>query len=113
MRSRKEVEKYFAQYILNAPYTTEAAYKDDVMQLLRVAGAYVAREVDNPRSGVPDLLVCFKGRFIGIETKDDIGTASAVQKKHIKDIIKSGGKAAVCRTLADVLDLLYMEDANE
>ena len=43
------------------------------------------------RSGIPDILVCLKGRFIGIEVKAENGVPSDLQKRHLTDLNLKGG----------------------
>lgn len=45
------------------------------------------------KSGVPDLLVCVKGHFLGIELKASNGKASDLQLHTLKQIDKAGGFA--------------------
>ena len=49
------------------------------------------------RAGVPDLIACVNGWFVGIEVKSDVGLPSEIQKQNIKEIIESGGFAVVVR----------------
>ena len=49
------------------------------------------------RSGVPDLLCCINGRFVGVELKADNGKVSELQQYNIDKIIQSGGVALVLR----------------
>ena len=49
------------------------------------------------RSGVPDLLCCIGGRFVGVELKTDDGKVSELQQYNIDKIIQSGGVALVLR----------------
>ena len=46
-------------------------------------------------SGVPDIVACYKGKFIGIECKANGGTPTALQQKHLVDIAVAGGKSLV------------------
>jgi hypothetical protein len=46
-------------------------------------------------SGVPDVLICHKGRFIGIECKANGNKPTALQGAHIQKINESGGIARV------------------
>lgn len=46
-------------------------------------------------SGIPDILGCYHGRFIGIEMKVPGKEATTLQKYVIKEIIKAGGRAGV------------------
>ena len=47
------------------------------------------------REGVPDLLVCCNGYFIGVELKNETGHPSALQLWNIDQIRKAGGIAMV------------------
>jgi hypothetical protein len=42
-------------------------------------------------SGVPDFLVCLRGRFYAIECKANGGKTTALQEKHLADIRGAGG----------------------
>jgi hypothetical protein len=46
-------------------------------------------------SGVPDIVACIKGRFIGIETKAGKGKPTALQEKNLTQIMNSGGIAVL------------------
>lgn len=48
-------------------------------------------------AGVPDLLVCYKGVFIGIELKNEIGKPSPLQLVHLSNIMRAKGKGLVLR----------------
>jgi len=42
-------------------------------------------------SGIPDILCCINGRFVGIEVKQEKGKPSPLQKVHLKRIKDAGG----------------------
>jgi hypothetical protein len=42
-------------------------------------------------AGVPDIVVCYKGRFIGIECKAGDNKPTPLQKKALRDIELAGG----------------------
>jgi hypothetical protein len=44
-------------------------------------------------SGVPDVLCCYKGRFVGIECKANGGKATALQIHNLNSIEIAGGIA--------------------
>ena len=46
-------------------------------------------------SGVPDILVCHKGRFIAIECKANGNKPTALQAQHMTRINEGGGIAVV------------------
>lgn len=47
------------------------------------------------KSGVPDILACIKGKFVGIEVKAEKGKPSALQIFNKEQIEKSGGIAYI------------------
>lgn len=91
---------------LNKIWTEEADLLEKAIELLTVAGASINREADATRRGVADLIVCYNGRFIAIELKDDQGVPSKQQLKYIAEVQEAKGLAAVCRTLREIVALL-------
>ena len=77
--------------------TPEAKVKKKVVRILKEAGAYYFYPVTGGfgRSGVPDVVACYKGRFIGIECKAGKNKPTPLQQKNLDDIIKGGGLAYV------------------
>ena len=47
------------------------------------------------KSGIPDLLVCCEGVFLGVELKAPKGTPTDLQLKHLHRIRDSGGLAVL------------------
>ena len=47
------------------------------------------------RSGVPDIIGCWKGMFFGIECKAGKNKPTALQDKNLRDISDAGGLALV------------------
>lgn len=58
------------------------------------------------RAGIPDIIACLKGRFIGIEVKDGTNKPSELQKAHGRQIKKAGGIFGVAYSVDDVKKLL-------
>lgn len=77
--------------------TPESAVKKKVVDILKAAGAYYFFPATGGygRSGVPDIIVCFKGQFIGIECKAGDNTPTALQQRELMRIIDAGGSAFV------------------
>ncbi len=77
--------------------TPEGKVKKKVQQILKDRGAYYFSPVTGGfgRSGVPDIVVCFHGRFVGIECKAGNNQPTALQQKNLDDIEKAGGVALV------------------
>jgi len=58
------------------------------------------------KRGVPDILCCIRGLFIGLEVKAPDGKITAMQLKQIELIRRAGGAAAVVHSLADAKHLI-------
>lgn len=54
------------------------------------------------KSGVPDILACINGTFVGIEVKRPGGKVSELQKYQMEQIQKSGGVAFVAHSVEEV-----------
>lgn len=81
--------------------TPEAKVKKKVVELLKAVGAYYFYPVTGGfgASGVPDIIVCHKGRFIAIECKAGTNKPTKLQQKNLKDIAANGGVALVVNEL--------------
>ena len=77
--------------------TPEAKVKAKVKRILAELGAYYAMPVTGGygNSGVPDFLVCLRGRFYAIECKANGGKPTALQEKHLADIRGAGGVSLI------------------
>lgn len=77
--------------------TPEAKVKAKVKRILAELGAYYAMPVTGGygNSGVPDFLVCLRGRFYAIECKANGGKTTALQEKHLADIRGAGGVSLI------------------
>lgn len=71
----------------------EKTFENQVKNFLKSKGCWVLKTWSNgvQRQGVPDLLVCCNGYFIGVELKNETGKPSVLQLWNIKEIRKSGG----------------------
>lgn len=62
--------------------------------------------VRNSKPGAPDIIVCYKGRWIGLEIKNERGRQSPEQKQAEQDIVWAGGEYWVVRSLEEVMSIL-------
>jgi hypothetical protein len=102
--------------------TPEALVKKKVRDVLNNAGAYYVMPVTGGygNSGAPDFLVCYGGKFVGIECKANKGKVTALQLKNLKSIAAIGGQALVINEF-NVVDLSQLlkegvsnyEEANQ
>ena len=53
-------------------------------------------------AGIPDIIVCHRGRFIGLEAKVGRNKPTRLQTVTIEQIRKAGGVATVVRNIEDV-----------
>lgn len=58
--------------------------------------------------GIPDIICCYNGRFIGIEVKrpNNKKGQSDAQKIHEENIVKSGGIYILADSLNDVKEII-------
>jgi len=57
-------------------------------------------------SGIPDIIVCYRGRFISFECKAGKNNPTVLQAVTIKQILKAGGYAMVVRSVAEVKEII-------
>lgn len=79
--------------------TKETLVKKAVTKILDEYGAYHFFPATHGygRSGVPDIVACYRGRFIGIECKAGKGVPTALQLKELRLITEAGGFSFVVR----------------
>jgi Holliday junction resolvase len=77
--------------------TPEKKVKRKALDKLKAMGAYHAMPVASGygNSGVPDILCCYKGRFVGIECKANGGKPTALQLHNLNQIEIAGGLALI------------------
>lgn len=73
------------------------ALQSDVWWQRNVAGP--VRSGARQRKGLPDLIVCVGGRFLGMEVKAPGEKASDHQREQIDAIHKAGGRAGTVHSL--------------
>ena len=77
--------------------TPESKVKKQVKKILDDLGAYHFSPMMDGygRSGVPDIIACYKGKFIGIECKAGDNKPTLLQLRNIEDIKRNNGLAIV------------------
>ena len=73
--------------------TPEGEIKDQVRKVLDEMGAYYFFPAANGygRTGIPDVIACYKGHFIGIECKAGSKQPTALQQRELDNIEKAEG----------------------
>lgn len=77
--------------------TPEKLVKQKVVKLLKAQGVYYFSPMTHGfgRSGVPDIICCIDGKFLGIECKAGSNKPTALQEKEMQAIRDAGGRAVV------------------
>jgi len=77
--------------------TPESRVKKKVKEILDQMGVYHFSPMQNGmgRAGIPDIIGCLEGHFIGIECKAGKGTTTALQERELTRIQNAGGYALV------------------
>ena len=90
--------------------TPEAKVKAAVKKLLDEMGIYHFSPVQNGmgRAGIPDIIGCYRGRFLGIECKAGKGKTTALQDLELEKIRQAKGFAYVVHenNIQDLKELL-------
>ena len=87
--------------------TPEGKVKDKVVAILKDMGAYYFFPATHGygRSGVPDIVCCLNGQFVGIECKANGNKATPLQIREIEAIRMAGGIAMIVdETNLDMLE---------
>jgi len=61
-------------------------------------------------AGIPDIICCYKGRFLGMEVKQPSGRLTELQKRTIEKINAAGGIALRVDSVADVKKVIHVLD---
>ena len=85
--------------------TPESKFKSEIKDYLKTFPNLFMHSVPGAaygKLGAPDIVVCYKGRYIGIEAKTYEGTFSEWQKTRKAQIEAAGGIAIFARSLDDI-----------
>lgn len=76
---------------------SEKAFENKVKSFLKKENCWFVKTWSNgvQRSGIPDILVCCNGYFVGVEVKASNGKPSELQLWNLKKIEESGGYAVL------------------
>ena len=76
---------------------SEKRFENQVKKFLKDNGIWYVKTWSNgiQRKGIPDIIACVNGRFLGIELKAENGKPSELQKYEVMKIRESGGEAYI------------------
>ena len=87
---------------------TEQQIQKKIYDFLIAEGCYVVKVISASKSGVPDLIGCYEGKFFAIEVKTP-GTrnnVSKLQEYNIDKIYEAGGQGIVKWDLVGLQEFL-------
>lgn len=90
----------------------EKSIVNNVKKMLDTRGAFCVKIHGSPMqvAGIPDLIVCYRGRFIGFEVKRPGKDATKLQDFMLKRITTAGGIAMVIRSVEEAEAILDQID---
>lgn len=82
----------------------EQDYQRNIVKFLEKEGAYVVKVITASKKGVPDVIACYRGRFIAIEVKtpDTMNDASPLQLYNLGTIKEAEGYSIVACEIAPI-----------
>ena len=91
----------------------ESNVQSKILKYLKSIDCYTVKVVSATKAGIPDIIVCYKGIFIGIEVKtpETKNNVSELQKYNLELIKNSGGHPLVAWDLEMVKD--FIKDIDE
>ena len=57
-------------------------------------------------SGLPDIIVCYRGRFVAFECKTENNKPTVLQTVTMRQIYKAGGYALIVKSVEEVKEVL-------
>lgn len=90
----------------------EQTIQHNIIKFLESKGHYVVKVIQASKAGVPDLLACINGRFVGLEVKkpDKVKNTSKLQVYNLEKIKESGGRGYIVSSVKEVEDILKESD---
>lgn len=91
----------------------ESIIQDDIRKYLDQEHIfYIRYSAQSSANGIPDLIICYKGYFIGAEVKTSKGQPTLLQEKKLEAINRARGFGILVRSLGDLVDLFNYIDAK-
>ena len=83
----------------------EQIVQKKIIKYLESKGAYVVKVVSASKKGVPDIIACYKGKFIAIEVKapGKERNVTELQKYNLEKIREAGGISLVASQVEDII----------
>lgn len=87
---------------------SEKSISEAIAKLCRKRGAYTFKVHGSVamRRGLPDRVVCYRGRYVAVEEKQPNGRPTPLQEYELAQVIQADGIAIVATSPADVAAVL-------
>ena len=97
-------DEEFVNKLVSKNRNNETKLQKEVQRYLVSKGCYEFKVHGSAymKAGIPDIICCYKGLFLGIETKVGKNKQSKLQVIHEKEIISAGGIYILAYSLEDV-----------
>jgi penicillin-binding protein-related factor A (putative recombinase) len=83
----------------------EQQLQSKILKYLKEKGIYAIKTVTATKNGVPDIIACYKGKYIAIEVKTPEGKLSELQHYNLRQVEKAGGYSFVVRSVEELKGL--------
>lgn len=93
---------------------TEQQIQKKILDYLDSIDCYAIKVINANKSGVPDILACYEGKFLAIEVKrpESINTVTKLQEHNLSMVISKGGYSTVATSVADVKEFIQDIDTQ-
>lgn len=93
---------------------TEQQIQKKILDYLDSIDCYTVKVINANKSGVPDILACYEGKFLAIEVKrpESINTVTKLQEHNLSMVISKGGYSMVATSVADVKEFIQDIDTQ-
>jgi Holliday junction resolvase len=93
---------------------TEAQLSRNIVKALRKRGAFAFKVFGGhyQRAGLPDVILCYRGRFVGLEVKlpGRESTLTDIQAHTLEEVRKAKGVARLITSVKEAEELLDLLD---
>lgn len=85
----------------------ETKLVEKIIDRLKAEGGFWVKIHGGPmqQTGIPDIVGCYKGKFIGIEVKIPGNKPSALQKVVLKELEEAGANCGVAYSIEEALKI--------
>lgn len=92
----------------------ESKIQKDILNYLRRKRIFHLRfQAQSNINGIPDVICCYKGLFIGLELKQENGRATELQKRKLDAINNAGGIGLIVKSVEEVEQLFDQIDKEK